>query len=264
MSISINWQQWLSAPNKPPIFFMLNSLAKPNPVTLFYKNDWVEQAFPLYSGTPMDHLLAQSPWLVQPKSGCLAIISHLLDSHTLSDNSWGWAYRSEDSWTQQLNHWRSRQQVILQEKQVLLRSMDTRILSQLLPAMIISDWSGFLTPVSELMIDAPEPQIYSRPENCGQNGNEQPFVLGHHLLEAWFHSDYALQGQVFVLISDLWENHGKQVKKLDEPAGQLEERLTYWLKARLENGESVSNLTGADYLQTLVSNNDHWIAYDDG
>ncbi|WP_350304058.1 DUF4123 domain-containing protein [Photorhabdus viridis] len=248
MNISINWQQWLTTPNRPPVFFMLNSLAKPNPVTLFYKNDWVEQAFPLYSGTPMDHLLAQSPWLVQPRSGYLSVIGHLLDNHTLSDSSWGWAYRSEDLWTQQLNHWRSRQQVILQEKQVLLRSMDTRILSQLLPAMIISDWSGFLTPVSELMIDTPEPQIYSRPENCGQSGSEKPFVLGHHLLEAWFHSDYALQGQVFVLISDLWENHGKQVKKLDEPAGQLQERLTHWLKARLENGEGMSNLTGSDYL----------------
>ncbi|ERT10605.1 DUF4123 domain-containing protein [Photorhabdus temperata] len=262
MNISINWQQWLTASNRPPVFFMLNSLAKPNPVTLFYKNDWVEQAFPLYSGTPMDHLLAQSPWLVQPKSGCLAIISHLLDSQTLSDNSWGWAYRSEDLWATQLNHWRSRQQVILQEKQVLLRSMDTRILNQLLPAMIVSDWSGFLTPVSELMIDAPEPQIYYCPENCSQSENEKPFVLGHHLLEAWFHSDYALQGQVFVLISDLWENHGEQVKKLDEPAGQLQERLTHWLKARLENGEGMNNLTGADYLQTLMSNNDNWIAYD--
>ncbi|WP_235184811.1 DUF4123 domain-containing protein [Photorhabdus temperata] len=49
----------------------------------------------------------------------------------------GLAYRSEDLWATQLNHWRSRQQVIFQEKQVLLRSMDTRILSQLLPAMII-------------------------------------------------------------------------------------------------------------------------------
>ncbi|ETS30948.1 protein of unknown function (DUF4123) [Photorhabdus khanii NC19] len=208
MNISINWQQWLTTSNRPPVFFMLNSLAEPNPVTLFYKNDWVEQAFPLYSGTPMDHLLAQSPWLVQPKSGYLSVIGYLLDSQTLSDNSWGWAYRSEDLWPQQLNHWRSRQQVILQERQVLLRSMDPRILSQLLPAMIISDWSGFLTPVSELMIDAPEPQIYSRPENCGQSESEKPFVLGHHLLEAWFHSDYALQGQVFANWMSQQDNYG--------------------------------------------------------
>ncbi|WP_387463352.1 hypothetical protein [Photorhabdus sp. RM323S] len=31
----------------------------------------------------------------------------------------------------------------------LIAIMDARILSQLLPAMIISDWSAFLTPVSE-------------------------------------------------------------------------------------------------------------------
>ncbi|WP_387463639.1 DUF4123 domain-containing protein [Photorhabdus sp. RM323S] len=251
MNISINWQQWLTAPNRPPVFFILNSLAKPDPVTLFYKNDWVEQAFPLYSGTPMDHLLAQSPWLVQPKSSCLSVIGHLLDSKTLSDNSWGWAYRSEDLWPQQLNHWRSRQQVILQERQVILRSMDARIFSQLLPAMIISDWSGFLTPVSELMIDAPEPQIYSRPENCGHGGSEQPFVLGSHLLHAWHHSDYALKGKVFVISSDLWENHGKLAIKLDKPRGKLQEQITHWLKTHLENGDDISSLTCEDYLQVL-------------
>ncbi|MDB6373489.1 DUF4123 domain-containing protein [Photorhabdus bodei] len=233
MNTSMNWKQWLTTPNKPPVFFMLNSLAEPNPVALFYRNDWVEQAFPLYSNTPMDHMLAQSPWLIQPKSGCLSVIGHLLDSHTLSDNSWGWAYRSEDLWARQLNHWRSRQQVILQEKQVLLRSMDARILGQLLPAMIVSDWSAFLTPVSELMIDMPEPQIYYRPENCGHGGSEQPFVLGDHLIEAWLHSDYAFQGQVFALISDLWENHGELADKLDKPAGKLQERIIDWLKSRL-------------------------------
>ncbi|NDK99951.1 DUF4123 domain-containing protein [Photorhabdus bodei] len=251
MNKSINWQQWLSIPNKPSVFFMLNSLAKPNPVALFYSNDWVEQAFPLYSNTPMDHMLTQSPWLVQPKSGCLSVIGHLLDNHPPSNNSWGWAYRSDESWIQQLNHWRSRQQVILQEKQVLLRSMDARILSQLLPVMIVSDWSGFLTPVCELMIDTPEPQIYCRPENCGHGGSEQPFVLGPHLLEAWFHSDYALQGQVFVLISDLWENHGELAEKLNKPEGKLQERIIDWLKSRLESGGSISHLTNADYLQTL-------------
>ncbi|MBS9423690.1 DUF4123 domain-containing protein [Photorhabdus caribbeanensis] len=251
MNTSMNWKQWLTTPNKPPVFFMLNSLAEPNPVELFYRNDWVEQTFPLYSNTPMDHLLAQSPWLVQPKSGCLSVIGHLLDSHTLSDNSWGWAYRSEDLWARQLNHWRSRQQVILQEKQVLLRSMDARILGQLLPAMIVSDWSAFLTPVSELMIDMPEPQIYYRPENCGHGGSEQPFVLGDHLIEAWLHSDYAFQGQVFALISDLWENHGELADKLDKPAGKLQERIIDWLKSRLESGCNISHLTSADYLQTL-------------
>ncbi|QXF32626.1 hypothetical protein CE143_05155 [Photorhabdus luminescens] len=251
MNTSMNWKQWLTTPNKPPVFFMLNSLAEPNPVELFYRNDWVEQAFPLYSNTPMDHLLAQSPWLIQPKSGGLSVIGHLLDSQTLSDNSWGWAYRSEDLWARQLNHWRSRQQVILQEKQVLLRSMDARILGQLLPAMIVSDWSAFLTPVSELMIDMPEPQIYYRPENCGHGGSEQTFVLGDHLIEAWLHSDYAFQGQVFALISDLWENHGELADKLDEPAGKLQERIIDWLKSRLESGCNISHLTSADYLQTL-------------
>ncbi|MCT8354377.1 DUF4123 domain-containing protein [Photorhabdus kayaii] len=252
MNKSINWQQWLSIPNKPSVFFMLNSLAEPNPAALFYRNDWVEQAFPLYSNTPLDHMLAQSPWLVQPKSGCLSTIAHWLDSQTLSDNSWGWAYRSDQSWIQQLNHWRSRQQVILQEKPVIFRSMDPRILSLLLPAMIVSDWSAFLTPVSELMIDMPEPQIYYRPENCGQGGSELPFILGSHLLHAWHHSDYALQGIAFAISDNCWENHGKLAEKLDKPEGQLVEQIINWLKYRLANGDNISKLTCVDYLQTLT------------
>ncbi|WP_036769624.1 DUF4123 domain-containing protein [Photorhabdus australis] len=254
MNISMTWQQWLNTPNKPPVFFMLNSLAEPNPVAPFYSNDWVEQAFPLYSGTPMDHLLKCSPWLIQPKLNSLSIIGHWLDSHSLSDNSWGWAYRSDDSWSQQLNHWRSRQQVILQEKQVILRSMDPRVLSQLLPAMITSDWSAFLTPVSELMIDLPEPQLYFRPENCGQDGSERPFVLGSHLSHAWHHSDYALRGMAFAIWNDLWEDHGELAMKLDEPEGILQEKIIHWLKEHRKDKGNISNLTSADYLQMLNEN----------
>ncbi len=103
---------------------------------------------------------------------------------------------------------------------MLLRSMDPRILSQLLPAMIVSDWSAFLTPASELMINMPEPQIYYRPENCGQGGSELPFILGSHLLDAWHHSDYALQGIAFAISDNCWENHGELADKLDKPEGQ--------------------------------------------
>ncbi|WP_036772262.1 contractile injection system protein, VgrG/Pvc8 family [Photorhabdus australis] len=51
-------------------------------------------------------------------------------------------------------------------------------------------------------------------------------------------------------------HHGKcpQVllaEKLDEPEGQLVEGIINWLKARLENGGDISNLTRADYLQML-------------
>ncbi|CAQ84537.1 MULTISPECIES: DUF4123 domain-containing protein [Photorhabdus] len=251
MNIAMSWQQWLTAPNKSPVFFMLNSLAQPDPVDLFYTQDWVEQAFPLYSDTQMNHLLAQSPWLVQPKSGCLSMIAHQLDRQALSDISWGWAYRSDNSWSQQLNHWRSRQLVILQEKQVVFRLMDARIFSPLLPAMTDSDWSELLTPVSELMIDTPEPHIYYRPENCDQSRSDKPFVLGHHLIQAWHRSTYALQGLVFALSSDLWENHGELAEKLDTPKGKLQERITDWLRYRLESGDDIGKLTSADYLQAL-------------
>ncbi|MBD1229210.1 hypothetical protein [Xenorhabdus griffiniae] len=56
----VSWKTWLNEPNKAPLFFILNSLARPNPIELFYRNDWVEQAFPLYSDTSMHNLLKRN------------------------------------------------------------------------------------------------------------------------------------------------------------------------------------------------------------
>ncbi|WP_445493759.1 hypothetical protein [Photorhabdus sp. SF281] len=50
---------------------------------------------------------------------------------------------------------------------------------------------------------------------------------------------------------NLWENHGKLAIKLDKPQGQLQEQIIHWLKTHLENGDDISNLTCADYLQTF-------------
>ncbi|MEX6221175.1 hypothetical protein AB6G21_11275 [Providencia hangzhouensis] len=45
----------------------------------------------------------------------------LFDRKGLSDNTWGWAYRSSLDWQYQLRHWQNRQWVELNEELVVLR-----------------------------------------------------------------------------------------------------------------------------------------------
>ncbi|WP_416775902.1 DUF4123 domain-containing protein [Xenorhabdus budapestensis] len=246
-----SWQAWLNKPNDAPVFFILNSLATPNPVDQFYRNDWIEQAFPLYSGTPMHKMLKQSPWLVQAKLSQLFQIGEMLDSHALSDNSWGWAYRSTISWQKQLVHWQHRQLVMINGEQVLFRIMDARVFGAMVPAFTVSDWSLMLSPVTELMIDTPQPMWFCRPEACGEGNSKIPFTLGEHLLTVWLRSPYGLKVLSSSLYDDLWENHGEMAKQLDQPMGSLELRIEQWLQQRIEAGQYVEKISGQDYLLAM-------------
>ncbi|CDH34013.1 DUF4123 domain-containing protein [Xenorhabdus bovienii] len=247
----VSWQEWLNKSNDAPVFFILNSLAKPDPVAHFYLNDWVEEAFPLYSGTPMRKMLKQSPWLVQAKVNNLFQIGAVLDKHELSDNSWGWAYRSHKSWQEQLTHWQRRQLVTLNGEQVIFRMMDTRVFGAMVSAFTPSDWSLMLTPVTELMIDLSQTTHFHRPKECGQGNDDIPFTLGEHLQLVWLHSPYGLKVLSSSLYNDLWENHGVMAKKLDQPEGSLEPRIEQWLRQKLEAGQRIENMSGQDYLLAM-------------
>jgi hypothetical protein len=248
---SISWQTWLNKPNDTPVFFILNSLAQPNPVDQFYRNDWVEQAFPLYSGTPMHKMLKHSPWLVQAKSSQFYAIGKMLDNHALSDNSWGWAYRSTTPWQEQLAHWQHRQLVMMDGEQVLFRIMDARVFGAMVPAFTVSDWSLMLSPVTELMIDIPEPVQFCRPETCGEGNNEIPFVLDEHLLAVWLRSHYGLKVLTSSLYNDLWENHGEMAKQLDQPVGSLEQQIEQWLRQKIDAGYQAEKISSQDYLLAM-------------
>ncbi|WFQ80006.1 DUF4123 domain-containing protein [Xenorhabdus sp. SF857] len=248
---AISWQAWLNEPNKVPVFFILNSLAKPNPVEPFYRHDWVEQAFPLYSGTPMRNMLKQSPWLVQPKANQLVQIGVVLDRHELSDNSWGWAYRSHTPWQGQIKHWQQRQWVMMNGEPMLFRMMDARILGTLVPAFTPSDWSLMLSPVTELMIDRPQPMRFCRPEACREGNSEIPFTLGEHLLAVWLQSPYGLKVLTSSLYNDLWENHGEIARQLDQPEGRLEQQIEQWLRKKIEAGHHAEKISCQDYLLAM-------------
>lgn len=248
---SISWQAWLNKPNDAPVFFILNSLAQPNPVDQFYRSDWVEQAFPLYSGTPMHKMLKHSPWLVQAKSSQRYQIGEMLDNHALSDNSWGWAYRSSTPWQEQLVHWQYRQLVMMNGEQVLFRIMDARVFGSMIPAFTPSDWSLMLSPVTELMIDIPQPMPFCRPDECTEGNRDIPFTLGEHLQTVWLRSPYGLKVLTSSVSCDLWENHGEIAKQLDQPEGSLDQQIEQWLKRKLDAGQRIEKVSGQDYLLAM-------------
>ncbi|PHM72517.1 DUF4123 domain-containing protein [Xenorhabdus kozodoii] len=243
-----NWENWLSQQGKGECYFLVNSLAEPNPVQTFYLNGWTEEAFPLYSGTPMNALLSQSPWLINPKATCLPELALLLDKHEFSDASWGWGYRSTLPWTFQLAHWRLHQQVLLRGQMVVLRLMDNRILTPLLPALKPGDWRELLTPINELMIDTPQPYCYYRPENCPQELAENLFVLGDHLIEARYAADSTLNNLAYALSCQLWEENPELALKQDAPEGQLQNNILAWLKQARDEKRSLHKLTVGHFI----------------
>ncbi|CBJ80227.1 conserved hypothetical protein [Xenorhabdus bovienii str. Jollieti] len=246
--MTVCWITWLHAQEKAPIFFIVNQLAIPNPVDTFYANGWVEQAFPLYNGTPLAHLMEQGPWLIQPTADSLVPLGRLLDRHALSDSSWGWAYRSDATWQAQLHHWKRHQLATLRGESVVFRLMDTRIARTLMPAMQPTDWTSLLNPVTELMLDLLVPTVFSRPADCPPSLVERPFVLEPHLIAAWEQSDLALEGYADTLTYELWEAQGALALQLDTPNGALQQRLTQWLTQRSRQGSRLQALTLRDFL----------------
>ncbi|WP_446471072.1 DUF4123 domain-containing protein [Xenorhabdus stockiae] len=243
-----NWTIWLGGSDQSPAYLIINPLAALNPVNTLYVNNWVEQAFPLYSGTPLAHLMEQGPWLIQPKVDCLPTLARLLDCRAFSDGSWGWAYRSDTNWQAQLDHWQRHQLVTLRDEQVVFRLMDTRILRVLMPAMQPTDWTSLLNPVTELMVDMPEPTVFLRPAQCPFSQIERPFVLEPHLIAAWEQSDFALEGLAKTLMYELWEAQGELALKRDTPEGTLIRDLEKWLRQHRQQGSRLQVMTIHDFL----------------
>lgn len=253
------WTTWLTEPNRDPVYLLLNTLAQPNPTDVLFANDWVEQAFPLYNGTPLAHLIAQSPWLVKLKPSALAPLGQLLDRKGLSDSSWGWAYRSPVNWTTQLRHWQNRQLVQLEGELVVLRLMDSRIANTLIPKMRELDWYVLMNPVHEVMLDTPTlPTCFTSLalDNAPLIPELQarPFRLGEHLTKAWESSDAFIALMAENMACELWENQPEAALLLDTPEGQLHTRLVGWLNIAPMFAGKVSTRTPAqfiDYSQQL-------------
>ncbi|AFH93762.1 MULTISPECIES: DUF4123 domain-containing protein [Providencia] len=250
---SNDWTRWLTEPSTVPVYLMLNTLSSPNPTDLLFANDWVEQSFPLYNGTSLAHLIAQSPWLVQLKVKAYAPLGQLLDRKALSDKSWGWAYRSSLGWAYQLKHWQNRQLVLLNNELVVLRLMDSRIATVLIPKMNIHDWHVLMTPVHEVMLDTPNGanlfESQARHESLPYPETQaRPFVIGHHLQIAWEDSETFIQLTAENMACELWENVPNDAMKLDTPEGQLHRRLVDWLHIHPSLAGDVTSRTIGQFL----------------
>lgn len=265
---ALTWAEWLCQPGEGSVFFMLNNLATPNALDHFYYQDWVDTAFALYQDTPLQGMLLQGPWLVQPKLSALPAIAGTLRRRALSDESWGWAYRSPSPWRAQITHWQQRHLVMLGDRQVVLRLMDTRILSRLLPALTVDDWSELLSPVAELMLDIPANHSqhtmpiaakehatahYGGPSHRWQATYDRPFTLGPHLIAAWEASPAAINNQAFMLCCELWEQQGEAALVLDNPEGELLTQMQAWIRQHTEAGKGLSTLTTTAFLDSMRS-----------
>ncbi|HFT1529140.1 TPA: DUF4123 domain-containing protein [Providencia stuartii] len=253
------WTTWLSEPHRDPVYLLLNTLAQPNPTDVLFANDWIEQAFPLYNGTPLAHLIAQSPWLVKLKPSAAVPLGQLLDRKGFSDPSGGWAYRSPMAWDAQLHHWQQRQLVKLDGEMVVLRLMDSRIANILIPSMREADWYVLMNPVHEVMLDTDTQPVClisparDRPPLIPEL-KVHPFTLGEHLQTAWENSETCIQLMAENLACELWENQPDNALALDTPVGQLHERLVGWLHISPILAGNVATRTLAqftDYAQQL-------------
>ncbi|CDH34776.1 conserved hypothetical protein [Xenorhabdus bovienii str. Intermedium] len=129
--------------------------------------------------------------------------------------------------------------------------MDARVFGAMIPAFTPGDWSLMLSPVTELMIDTPQPMPFCRPKDCGEGNPEIPFTLGEHLQAVWLRSPYGLKVLTNSISCDLWENHGEIAKQLDQPEGRLEQHIEQWLRQKLDTGQRIEKISGQDYLLVM-------------
>lgn len=248
-----NRTQWLTEPDPTSVYLMVNAQVKPNPVEILYANDWIEDAFRIYDGTPLAHITEQSPWLILLKPSSYQSLGRLMDSSVFSDPSWGWAYRSNMTLQDNLDHWRRRQLVTLKGNTVILRLADSRVAGVLFPAMNKEDWRILMTPVTRVLIATPElSEFHSLAAGTDLPAPEiqhLPFELKPHLVRAWQHSLPALIFYADNIACELWENQPGSALILDTPEGELMQRLTVWLKQQLTLLTDINYLTDDDFIR---------------
>lgn len=232
---------------------MVNSLAEPNPVEHFYRNDWVDEGFALYHSTPMHAMIGQSPWLIRPKQGALNALARALDKGTLTD--WGWAYYTDWPWHEQLNHWRSRLLVNSGKQQIVLRLMDSRVLSAIATGFGHDEWGELMTPVCEFVLPTLPITHYQRPEKAAKRAQQPVYTLSPSILGAWDKSPQALEQQLFRLESEIWEDHGEQAMQFPDQGANLTAELRQLLVELQKQGTVLHTLTAQQALTMMDNKN---------
>lgn len=251
-----DWRTWLTSDSQHDVYFLLNKLARPDPSDLFYRYDWIDEAQPLYAGTPLSHLGSAGPWLVRVKWQALSGMGQYLDNNPFPDESWGWAYHSTGSWDAQITHWQHYQRMLFEGEDCILRLFDARIAAVIIPACKPADWASLLAPAAGCCIPSPDGNIIlSRPADTGTIVPSGLFVPGRHLTEAWNNSAQSRRNITDNFYIQFWEDHSELALQLDEPPGRLMALINDYMDTCREDLTDVTWAGNALFIRYLTDQN---------
>lgn len=220
--MATTWRTWIANVRQGDVYFLLNRLAHSDPTALFYHHNWIDEAIPLYAGTPLSHLGTAGPWLVRAKWQAFSGMAEILDTGPFSDDSWGWAYHSEDSWENQIAHWQKYQLITFEGEERVLRLFDPRVAAVLIPACKPADWSSLLRPLADCCIPSSQGnRVVNRLPSTGYSTVPSRFEPGVHLTQAWNRSEQARRNVADNFQITFWEEYPELALTLDEPPGRL-------------------------------------------
>lgn len=253
MSLIEQWRTELNA-NEYKLYVILDSLYKPNPVPLWCEQGWAVHMQPLYYMTPIESILKASPWLCQVATAKLSDVESWLKQH--QGAAWGWIYLSEQSWQQQITHWRSYLRIMIDGELRVIRLQDPRVLSIWLSVKEPALWQGLLSPIMALQLPGQAPEV--RPHPLPSMDVPLPWTLPAALSDVWHHSAFGIKVAASNFEVALWEKDAQLSESLYQQGGDLEKQLSTWLTSLVKAGQPIRSLTIADVTEwagTMVQNN---------
>lgn len=258
--MTTTWRTWIANVRQGDVYFLLNRLAHSDPTALFYHHNWIDEAVPLYAGTPLSHLGTAGPWLVRAKWQAFSGMAEILDTVPFSDDSWGWAYHSEDSWENQIAHWQKYQLITFEGEERVLRLFDPRVAAVLIPACKPADWSSLLASVAGCCIPAMDGNIIlNRPADTGRTETHGLFVPGRHLTEARCNSAQSRRNIADNFYIRFWDAHSDLAFQLDEPEGRLLRLINDYMDTCREDLTDVTLVGSHLFIRYLT---DHYIIHE--
>ncbi|MGJ3352982.1 DUF4123 domain-containing protein [Providencia sp. Je.9.19] len=253
---SPTWLSWLTGTSQNDVYFLINTLSDPNPIKRFYTHDWIEEAFPIYHGTALAHLVEVSPWLVKIKRSQLFHLGQALDNKPYSDTSWGWAYQSQLDWGTQITHWQKYQFALMGEEKIIFRFFDARVARTLLPKLNKGDWSLLMMPVEDCFIENGETNsVFSRPQYADPFISPADYTLGEHLIQAWRNSNYAIDLIVENMLLNFWEDRGELALRIFNNESNIEANIKQWLIECQSKNVDITYLSTTHLVEHLININ---------
>lgn len=228
-----HWQNWLDDYQThagADLYFILNNAADSEPVKLFYDQQWVEEGFALYHETPLSANAMTGPWLIKARPALR--YSQFLPPELLLSPDWGWAYRSHQSLSEQLEFWRARLFFDIGGQTQVFRFMDARVMAGLLPAFLREDWRELAYPAVSLIV-SPSGTVFTPPTAQHDLPYSPDYRLPDRLYFAWWQTPEALAQLCQKFENQLWEEFPNDAALLSQDLGDLVPFLRTWLKPQL-------------------------------